>query len=529
MVERFKYLLGILFSFTVFFSCNTANAQIIVAPPPPPTPTTHNPVIIIPGFLGSFNANALFKDKSGGVWSWFPFYNIYAGLVARFEVAGYVKNHDVFVAYYDWRHPNKQSAEEFLAPIIAQAKEQTGQVDIVAHSMGGLLAQAYMDSDDYAPGEIGKFVMLGTPNKGASEAYLPWEGGVLPKTWDWLFRGYVNWIEGNLKIANHKQDIQNPAGYRLFFPSLQELLPSVPFISKDGGDATVSGVDTNPLLQSLHDNLANIINDGVDITTIAGSGGNTLGTVALAGDPTPEDNALDRWRDGHPVEEVPLPNTDQGDETVLQSSALLGQNDIVVDGVTHIQLPEHAQNQILEALGIEDSNPQQFIYQAPKSLLGLAVLSPVSVAITGPDGKIVSAMQNDYGDDAYVSISSEEGADPANSAGDDPKVIILQNVPEGKYNVQLTGTGTGEYHVVFTYGNDANQELNHAFTGTTNLGKQESFTVTISDDGAEVSKIKRDDPDDDSDDDAGHHPKGNKPHKKHKHGLLGGLKYLIRK
>src|SRR3989344_5199098 len=288
MVERFKYLLGILFSFTVFFSCNTANAQIIVAPPPPPTPTTHNPVIIIPGFLGSFNANALFKDKSGGVWSGFPFYNIYAGLVARFEVAGYVKNHDVFVAYYDWRHPNKQSAEEFLAPIIAQAKEQTGQVDIVAHSMGGLLAQAYMDSDDYAPGEIGKFVMLGTPNKGASEAYLPWEGGVLPKTWDWLFRGYVNWIEGNLKIANHKQDIQNPAGYRL-------------------------------LLQSLHDNLANIINDGVDITTIAGSGGNTLGTVALAGDPTPEDNTLDRWRDGHPVEEVPLPNTDQGDETVLQS------------------------------------------------------------------------------------------------------------------------------------------------------------------------------------------------------------------
>lgn len=496
MAGKYNYLVGIFFCFILLSYSHSASATIMVAPPP-----LHNPVIIIPGLLGSFNPIALIADKPGGEWIQFPLYDVYAGLVKRFKLAGYIQNQDLFVAYYDWRKPNAESAHNFLAPMIKEAEKQTGQVDIVAHSMGGLVAQAYINSDDYTPGEIGKLVMLGTPNEGASEVYLPWEGGVLPKSWNFVFQGYVNWIEGALATANKVPNIKNPAGYREFFPSLKELLPSQPFLIKNGGDTKLSDVDINPILQSLHDNFGKILGDNIAVTTIAGNGEQTIGTIALTGDRTDADKALDRWRDGHPTEEVPNPNTDAGDSTVLKSSALLGINDVTVDGVTHINLPEKAQNEIFTALGISDSHDKQFIYQAPKSLFGLAVLSPVSVVITDPSGKKVSKDINDYGDDAYISISPD-------ISSDDPKVIILRNVPSGIYTVNLTGIGAGEYHVVLTYGNENGGNTSETLTGTTTLGKQESFTVKINDSGADISEIKNDSPPSGGGSGFGDHPRG---------------------
>jgi pimeloyl-ACP methyl ester carboxylesterase/Mg-chelatase subunit ChlD len=63
--------------------------------------------------------------------------------------------------------------------------EQTERVDIVAHSMGGLVARAYIENDDFAEFEpdfpdygtsfghdVRKLVMLGTPNHGAMESWL---------------------------------------------------------------------------------------------------------------------------------------------------------------------------------------------------------------------------------------------------------------------------------------------------------------------------------------------------------------------
>ena len=54
-------------------------------------------------------------------------------------------------------------------------------VDIVAHSMGGLLARSYLQSDLYQPGEVNQLLMLGTPNHGAVDAYQirEWINGTL--------------------------------------------------------------------------------------------------------------------------------------------------------------------------------------------------------------------------------------------------------------------------------------------------------------------------------------------------------------
>ncbi len=45
-------------------------------------------------------------------------------------------------------------------------------LNIVAHSMGGLVARSYIESPDYAGG-VSRFIMLGTPNHGCKLAY--WE------------------------------------------------------------------------------------------------------------------------------------------------------------------------------------------------------------------------------------------------------------------------------------------------------------------------------------------------------------------
>lgn len=499
MVGRSKTIAGTLFFLLLVAFASPASAQVIQIPdcrlyPTHPFCLYHprDPIVFVPGLGTSYNGRVLFKDKPGGVWMFPPFYDVYTGLLTRLRNIGYVENEDLFIAYYDWRQSNTESATEYLAPIIAEALERsaTGKIDIVAHSMGGLVAQEYIKSEAYSDGVIDQFIMLGTPNAGASNAYLPWEGGVLPPTWGVIQRNYIDSIESSLKKTRNFKAVA-PLTYRQFFPSLKELLPTGDFITKDGAVVPRGELaEQNPFLEELgnfRETLA--VEYGIGITTIAGTGELTLDNISLQANRTAEDIALGRWRDGHPVEEVPLPNSEYGDQTVLESSALFGEEGSVsllsLPGVSHNDLPEHAQNQVLETLGILDNEEQIFIYEEPEWLTGFVVLSPVDIVITDSTGKTVSKTKNDFGDDAFVDISEDESAD-------DPKVIMIQNLPPGTYTAKLTGTGTGEYTVITTHTSDT-ESVSETRTGNTKPGKQESFTVTIGDNGnsATVSQITK--------------------------------------
>jgi pimeloyl-ACP methyl ester carboxylesterase len=98
--------------------------------------------------------------------------------------------YEVFTAPWDWRiatgineaqtpGPRQPWAWEiFLKPVIDRAKEATGseEVDIVAHSMGGILALSYIESINYDH-DVDKLALVGTPNHGAALAYYVVEGG----------------------------------------------------------------------------------------------------------------------------------------------------------------------------------------------------------------------------------------------------------------------------------------------------------------------------------------------------------------
>ena len=88
----------------------------------------------------------------------------------------------VYFFGYDWRMDNEASARE-LAAFIRRAKAETGaaNVDIVAHSMGGFVASAYLARYGDS-GNVDRAVFLGTPFLGATDAFLVLAG----EDSDWL-------------------------------------------------------------------------------------------------------------------------------------------------------------------------------------------------------------------------------------------------------------------------------------------------------------------------------------------------------
>lgn len=173
---------------------------------------TRLPVIIIPGVIASYldNNDPVFSE----VWpnlakmvltgedsylyelemepSGYPKHNliptdifrkivnrdIFGGLIEELENKGYEENKDLFVFPYDWRLDLRWVASESPIPSVATLKEKieevlqkTGaeKVNIIAHSMGGLVAKTYMkyNGDD----KVDTFIDIATPHLGSPKAF----------------------------------------------------------------------------------------------------------------------------------------------------------------------------------------------------------------------------------------------------------------------------------------------------------------------------------------------------------------------
>ena len=128
-----------------------------------------DPVVIVPGIMGS--AEVL------GTWKIDPILHVYDDLISSFKKNGYENNINLFEFPYNWRKSNAQTAE-YLKNAIDVMKNTTkvSKVDIVAHSMGGLVARSYIEGDAYG-NDVDKLITIATPQHGSPEAYLKWEAG----------------------------------------------------------------------------------------------------------------------------------------------------------------------------------------------------------------------------------------------------------------------------------------------------------------------------------------------------------------
>jgi formylglycine-generating enzyme required for sulfatase activity/PKD repeat protein len=240
-----------------------------------------------------------------------------------------------YPAPWDWRMPvirpdenGKVAWKEYLLPVIAQVKAETGaqKVDIVAHSMGGLLVRAYIQSAEYA-GDIDRFAMVGTPNEGAAMAYRLWFGGDTSS--DSLAEAtssgnYKEWTGGDWNALKDSERLQF---YRENFKSLEELLPvyadalALGDLQGNYQEMAYPGVESNPLYQMNHGSYANLTppcTAGTVCTKVFYSTSEqTVRQIRL----TPSCSATGVYPHGTPVGEVADPHS--GDGTVWYQSAVM--------------------------------------------------------------------------------------------------------------------------------------------------------------------------------------------------------------
>jgi len=478
-----------------------------------------DPIVIIPGIGGAMNADIIFDPTPTASiegWDFTPSISQYDQLIQSFLDAGLVENQDFFVAFYDWRQSNADSAVEYLVPIIniALTHSETGKVDIVAHSMGGLLARSYIQSNSYQ-NNIDQLIMMGTPNYGSSDVYTLWEGGVVPDSWGIVQKSVLDGFLWYMKWRT----TETSDGYdtiHQYVPSVQELLPTYDYIvDKDSGD--VIPIDTmnerNLFLGALNlegnkTKLVENVSGGVSI--IAGEGESTVGKIPVVPHAASDGKF---WVDGKPDPLSPVRNDQGGDNRVLLSSAFLDvepgppgqevldtrdetllakifnlftstanaqffpppgpQINTQVISSKHGDLPTDSIPEIFSILGMDAPTLAYEPIPEPDEILTFWFASPIEVQITSPSGAVTTKTINGIPGSTYDGATDPLGF----------KMVVIENPELGEYIVELLGLATGGYHMgVGSFSDSGDSDA--TVEGSVTPGKRLGYSVAYSGDAS---------------------------------------------
>ncbi|MFA6428397.1 MAG: right-handed parallel beta-helix repeat-containing protein [Candidatus Buchananbacteria bacterium] len=422
------------------------------------------PVILIPGILGSWPVK--------GEWRLDPIFGTYDNLYQALKEAGYQEGKTLFSFPYQWRQGNVLTAE-LLKQKIATVKQLCNcqKVDLVAHSMGGLIAREYIESDNYAD-DVDQIIFLGTPHQGATKSYLIWEGGEFgPDKLSKLFK-YI------FKIEAVKNGYLNLSQYvRNMIPTVGQLLPVYDYL-REQETLNLKKYPTSP-----YNSFLELLNQttkvqklltNTKINNIVGDLGNSS-TYDIIKIVNSTYNNL--WLDGYPENfyeggsNVGL-EMGNGDGTVpLRSSTVIGGQEINSIKLTaeHSDLNTVAQQQIIKILTNQETS-NYIDHGKIFNALFVTVHSPVNLLITAPNGQKVGY---DLINNTTTQEISQSFYDP------DLEFIIIPNPQAGQYQIQTQGTGAGKYELETTYLTD-NAEFTKTFVATTTADTIHNFALTYS-------------------------------------------------
>jgi len=438
-----------------------------------PTSERLDPVIIVPGIMGSAYKNGLLVID--------PILHTYDDLIATLLANGYQENVDLFTFPYEWRDSNVFTAN-FLDDKIDEVKSicDCDKVDIVAHSMGGLVARAYIQSVDYDD-DVDQIIFLGTPHKGAPKDYLTWEAGEFPITFFDTFVGLFFEAEA---LRNGYLTIFNYVHNRPIL-SVQELLPVFDYI-KDNSTGIMrqypNNYPRNFFLESLNNNTSSLLNSGVEVVNIIGNSGEnkTINIIRVI----PTDHAV-FWEHGEP----------EGFGAIIGDSGLergVGDNTVTsigssLDGVvseellvSHNRIPTVAANRIVKVVTGEDSttNIDNGTNLDTKILL-LQLLSPIDVVVTAPDGKKIGKnfeTEEEYNEIPFAFYSGYQT--------DDEYITVLSPL-DGEYKIEIQGTNNGgKYGILTSYVSD-DTSVTKEISGLTESDQVTTLSVKVNNAGPE--------------------------------------------
>ncbi|WP_158217598.1 lipase family alpha/beta hydrolase [Lottiidibacillus patelloidae] len=370
-----------------------------------------------------------------------PLLAYYGQMMQQIQAQGYV----VVPFGYDWRLDNAVNAEK-LSAMIETIRNQYGidKVNIVAHSMGGLIAAKYLSNGN--ADKVNKMVTIGTPYLGSPKtAYVFGTGRILGGLAGEVISENIAGVINNMPSAY--QNLPSPQ----WFDLLGESYLNVEWDHNWFTENTYKNLETysatknllNEWLNGSMVNNAETFHNSLDLLNnvvaqdntyfIIGNNKPTIGKVSVEMDETNVGWELDNIKDIDLV---------SGDGTVPLFSATIGNN--TPADRTYYVAEEHDgltnnQDVIMQVLNIlkGDSNDLAGnIDRLPQEtkMIKLKVESPVELHVLDAFGKHMGP--NGY----YVEEKIKNGSYYLLGENNHKKVAFLNN---GTYQVVLKGTGTG--------------------------------------------------------------------------------------
>ncbi len=280
-----------------------------------------NPLIFIPGLFGSMGNDVI---RGTGEFSFGLASKIYVPFIKTLLSMGYIENQSLFIAFYDWKNTCEFSSEKYLIPTIEKAKRisSSKKVNLICHSMGGLVARAYIQGKRYR-NDVDKIIMIGTPNSGVVKSYYFWGGGKIPYfdlEENLLYKGFKAGLGIYFKIFK-KMDYVNLL--RETFPGVRDLLPS----NEYGNYLILKSQEKDEFIPVRNMNSQNVfLNDlskerlkNFETYLISGIGKRTSKYLTVE-----YDKYKNEWTDGKP-EFALVTNLGDGTVTLNSSSAFCGE------------------------------------------------------------------------------------------------------------------------------------------------------------------------------------------------------------
>lgn len=379
-----------------------------------PIPTVLTPIIIIPGFMASWNKEAILHNQTVdySAWKLQNFVKEYSGLINTLINIGYEQNVNLFLFPYDWR----QSIEKTTGDLNNYIQEKiwnnnpNQKINIVGHSLGGLIGRIFVQKNK---DKINQFISVGSPHQGVVQVYKPLESGEIDRenTFLWLAEKIIL-ILNKSTLENDRVTIANK------FPVAKDLFPTFNFLKDtSGNEISIDSLTIkNSFLTFYNKTFLEIF---PLFTAIYGEKDNNTPAGFIVEPQNIVDQLLGNYSDGKPKESY----FDFGDYTVLSKSASQD-SDSKKYYFDHGEIisKKEAIKKILDLLNISLSDDQIVEGQTTKisSSLIFLIKSPATMTVE---------FENDF-------YPEDEG------------IIFIPNAQTGDYGLKVQGVNQGKYEVI---------------------------------------------------------------------------------
>jgi len=373
-----------------------------------------HPIIILPGFMGSWNGKALIHNQEVSIFDWKipPFVKEYAGIINSLKNLGYQENQDFFVFPYDWRKPVEQTTNDlntFLQQKIWQ-QNPNQKVNLIGHSLGGLVARIFTQKNK---DKINQIISVGSPHQGAVQVYKPLEAGEIDRENTFL------WLAKKLILVLNKTSIEpDRETIKKRFPVALDLFPTFNFLkNKNGQEIAIKNLSIkNHTLLTYNSTFSQIFNI---FTAIYGEKDQKTPAGYIIENPNALDQLLGNYIDGKPIDIW----YEKGDYTVLSKSANQD-TDSQMLSFDHGEIITEKESikKIFDVLNLNYSDNKIASGQKTK-------ISPSLIFLIRSAAKMKVLFNRQ-------TFEEDDG------------VVFIPEAEEGIYNLQVQGTNLGKYTII---------------------------------------------------------------------------------